>query len=51
MGPYHKIQLNCGFPLVTYAASHALSALSVKLGTQVLASFDAKTVHVIRKRE
>jgi tungstate transport system ATP-binding protein len=47
MGPYHKVHLNCGFPLVTYVTSHALSALSVKLGTQVLASFGTAAVHVI----
>jgi len=49
MGPYQKVQLNCGFPLVTYITSHALSALSIKQGTEVLASFDANTVHVISK--
>jgi tungstate transport system ATP-binding protein len=49
MGPYQKVHLNCGFPLVTYVASHALSALSIKQGTEVLASFDAMAVHVIRK--
>jgi tungstate transport system ATP-binding protein len=49
MGPYQRVQLNCGFPLVTYVASHALSALSLKEGTHVLASFDATAVHVIRK--
>jgi tungstate transport system ATP-binding protein len=49
MGPYQKVHLNCGFPLVTYVASHALSALSIKQGTEVLASFDAKSVHAISK--
>jgi tungstate transport system ATP-binding protein len=51
MGPYQKVQLNCGFPLVTYVTSHALSAFSIKQGTEVLASFDAMAVHVIRKKE
>ncbi|NTV59473.1 MAG: ABC transporter ATP-binding protein [Deltaproteobacteria bacterium] len=49
MGPYQKVQLNCGFQLVTYITSHALSALSIKQGTEALASFDANTVHVISK--
>jgi tungstate transport system ATP-binding protein len=49
MGPYQKVQLNCGFTLVTYVTSHALSALSIKQGTEVLASFDAMAVHVITK--
>jgi len=49
MGPYQKVQLNCGFPLVTYVTSHVLSALSIKQGTEVLASFDVLAVHAIRK--
>ena len=49
MGPYQKVQLNCGFPLVTYVTSHALSALSIKQGTEVLASFDVTAVHAISK--
>jgi tungstate transport system ATP-binding protein len=49
MGPYQKVQLNCGFPLVTYVRGHTLSVLSIKQGTEVLASFDAKAVYAIRK--
>jgi tungstate transport system ATP-binding protein len=49
MGPYQKIHLNCGFPLVTYVTSHSLSALSLIEGTHVLASFDAAAVHAISK--
>jgi tungstate transport system ATP-binding protein len=50
MGPYQKVQVNCGFPLVTYVTGHTVSALSIKQGTEVLASFDAMSIHVIRKR-
>jgi len=49
MGPYQKVHLDCGFPLVTYVTGHALSAFSLKEGTHVLASFDAAAVHVIRQ--
>jgi len=49
MGPYQKVQLNCGFPLVTYVTSHALSSLSMKQGTEVLASFEVNVVHAISK--
>jgi tungstate transport system ATP-binding protein len=49
MGFYQKVQVDCGFQLVTYITSHALSALSIKQGTEALASFDANTVHVISK--
>lgn len=49
MGPYEKVRLNCGFPMVTYVSSHAISALSITEGTEVLACFDAEAVHVIKK--
>lgn len=47
-GPYQKVKINCGFPMVTYLTSHSLSELSIKEGTQVLASFAAMAIHVIR---
>lgn len=47
-GPYQKVKINCGFPMVTYLTSHSLSALSIKEGTPVFASFDAAAIHVIR---
>ncbi len=49
MGPYHKVRLNCGFPLVAYVPTHALTALHLKEGAEALASFDAAAVHVIRR--
>ena len=48
MGPYQKVQLNCGFPLVAYASNPSFSELSLKKGSEVLASFKAKRVHAIR---
>ena len=47
MGPYQKVQLNCGFPLVAYASNPSFSELSLKKGSEVLASFKAKRVHAI----
>jgi tungstate transport system ATP-binding protein len=47
MGPYQKVQLNCGFSLVAYVPNPSFSELSLKKGTEVLASFKAKTVHAI----
>jgi tungstate transport system ATP-binding protein len=49
MGPYQKVQLDCGFPLVTYVTGCSLSALCIKEGTTVFASFDTMAVHAIRK--
>jgi tungstate transport system ATP-binding protein len=49
IGPYKKVQLNCGFPLVAYVTNPSFSDLSLKEGTEVLALFDVTAVHVIRR--
>lgn len=49
VGPYQKVRLNCGFPLVAYVPNHPLSGLSLKEGSEALASFAAEAVHVISK--
>jgi tungstate transport system ATP-binding protein len=48
MGPYQKVHLDCGFPLVAYAANPSSYELSLKNGVEVLTSFKAKAVHAIR---
>ena len=48
IGHYRKVQLNCRFPLVAYVTNPSFSDLSLKEGTEVLASFKTKAVHVIR---
>jgi tungstate transport system ATP-binding protein len=48
IGHYRKVQLNCGFPLTAYVTNPSFSDLSLKEGTEVLASFKTKSVHVIR---
>jgi len=49
-GPYLKIRLNCGFPLVAYVPYNSFSTLSLKEGSEVIASFPAEAVHVISKK-
>jgi len=49
IGHYRKVQLHCGFPLTAYVANSSSSDLSLKEGTEVLASFGAKAIHVIKK--
>ncbi len=49
VGPYHKVFLNCRFPLVAYVTTRALSSLPLKGGAEVSASFERGNVHVIRK--
>lgn len=48
MGAYHKLYLECGFPLVAYLTSQSLGTLHLAEGTQVFASFKATAVHLIR---
>ena len=49
MGLYHKVKLNCGFPLVAYLTKHSLSALCLKEGGEALASFKPTAIHAIPK--
>jgi tungstate transport system ATP-binding protein len=51
LGAYQKVRLNCGFPLVAYVTRHSLEKLSLKEGKEVVASFKATSIHVIRKEE
>ena len=51
LGFYQKIELDCGFPLVAYVTNHSLENLSLRQGMNVVASFKATAIHVIRKRE
>jgi len=51
LGPYQKVQLGCGFPLVAYVTNHSLEELSLTEGKEVRASFKATAVTVIRKVE
>ncbi len=51
MGLFHKIHLDCGFPLVAYVTHQSLDNLSLREGHSVIASFKATAVHVIRKEK
>ncbi len=50
-GFYQKIELDCGFPLVAYITNRSLERLSLGEGTEVIASFKATAIHVIRKED
>ncbi len=47
-GAYHKIFLDCGFPLVAYLTNQSFVSLQMAEGKQVFASFKATAVHLIR---
>jgi tungstate transport system ATP-binding protein len=49
IGPYCKVTLDCGFSLVAYITKKSLEKLNVDVGTEVMASFKATGIHVIRK--
>jgi len=51
LGLYHKIELHCGFPLVAYVTNHSLEELSLSVGKEVMVSFKATAVTVIRRGE
>ena len=47
MGPFLKILLDCAFPLVSYVTPESFTALGLREGREVFASFKATSVHVI----
>lgn len=49
MGLFHKVELDCGFPLVAYITQDAVDALSLCEGSDVAASLKATAIHVVRK--
>ena len=50
LGLYQKVQLDCGFPLVAYVTHHSTENLSLGEGKEILASFKATAIHVIRRK-
>jgi tungstate transport system ATP-binding protein len=49
MGFLIKVDLDCGFPLVSYITKQSKDELGLKEGSVVQAAFKASAVHVIRK--
>ncbi|HBA87189.1 MAG TPA: ABC transporter ATP-binding protein [Geobacter sp.] len=50
MGPFLKLQLDCGFPLTAYVTRESFANLELCEGKDVHASFKATSVHLIRRR-
>jgi tungstate transport system ATP-binding protein len=48
MGLFYKIHLDCGFCLIAYITRSSLEELCLKTGDDVIASFKATAVHLIR---
>jgi tungstate transport system ATP-binding protein len=49
IGPYLKLRLDCGFPLVTHVTAESYTGLGLGPGRPVQALFKATAVHVIRR--
>lgn len=47
-GPYHKVELDCGFFLAAFVTGRSLEELKLQEGRKVVASFKATAVHVLR---
>jgi tungstate transport system ATP-binding protein len=48
-GPYTRVEIDCGFPLVAHITRPALEDLTLTVGQEVTAAFKATGVHVIRR--
>jgi len=51
MGLFHKVQLDCGFPLVAYVTHHSVENLTLTEGKVLNASFKATAIHVVRTKK
>jgi tungstate transport system ATP-binding protein len=49
VGPYLKVKLDCGFPLVASLTAESFATLGLARGREVFASVKATAIHVIRK--
>jgi tungstate transport system ATP-binding protein len=49
MGPLSRIEINCGFRLVSLVTKRSAEELGLGKGKQVYATFKATGVHVIKR--
>lgn len=49
MGFYFRIHLDCGFPLIALVTGHSMGNLSLEAGKEVIASFKATSIHVMKR--
>ncbi len=49
IGPYLKLRLDCGFPLVAHVTAESYALLGLGPGREVNAMFKATAIHVIRR--
>jgi tungstate transport system ATP-binding protein len=51
VGPFLRVKLDCGFPLVAHVTGGSFATLHLQEGKTVFASFKATAIHVIRKAD
>lgn len=51
LGPFIKVYLDCGFPLVAYITNESRESLALSEDKEVIASFKATAVQVIARKE
>ncbi len=49
LGLFFRVDLDCGFPLVSYVTKHSLENMSLSVEKKIEASFKATAVHVLKK--
>lgn len=47
LGPFYKVELDCGFPLSAYVTAASVRDLSIREGAEMFASFKATSVHAV----
>ena len=50
LGPFLRVNLDCGFSLVAYLTREAFASLKLEAGKEVFASFKATAAHLIQKK-
>ena len=50
IGPFLKVTMDCGFPLVSYVTRESFTRLKLAVGEKVIASFKDTAVHLISKK-
>lgn len=49
LGPYYRVRVDCGFPLVAYITPHSWREMGLGEGSEVTASFKATAIHLVRR--
>lgn len=50
LGLYQRVYINCGFPLVAFITNQSLKNLELKDKDEIVVSFKATAIHVIKRR-